>query len=148
MLGKRRTLGRTIEQLEVGETIHLTEKMNDKDLLLYLGLTNDNNPLYLQHDLAALTPFERPIIPSIMLTGIITAAVSKYIPGPGSHVVAQQLEFSTPVYHYDTIEFELQVAHVDEASNTAVIRVEATNRQQQHVVQGTVSVLAPPTITS
>lgn len=148
MLGKRRALGRTIDQLEVGETIHLTEKMSDKDLLLYLGLTNDNNPLYLQHDLAALTPFERPIIPSIMLIGVITSAISKYVPGPGSHVVAQQLQFPTPVYHYDTIEFNLQIERVHVEQNTVTIAVEAMNREQQIVVEGTVAVLAPPAITS
>lgn len=148
MLGKRRALGRPIDQLQVGETIHLTEKMNDKDLLLYLGLTNDNNPLYLQHDLAALTPFERPIIPTIMLTGVITSAISKYIPGPGAHVIAQQLQFPVPVYHYDTIEFELRIAALDVPNNSAIIHVEAMNREQQCVVEGTVTVLAPPTITS
>lgn len=146
MLGKRRTLGRTIDKLEVGETIHLTEKMTDKDLLLYLGLTNDNNPLYIQHDLAALTPYERPIIPTIMLVGFITSAISKYVPGPGSHVIAQHLQFPNPVYHYDTIEFDLEIVEVDVEAKTIVVSIHAMNREQQTVAEGTVSVLAPPAI--
>lgn len=146
MLGKRRALGRTIDKLEVGETIHLTEKMTDKDLLLYLGLTNDNNPLYLQHDLAALTPYERPIIPTIMLVGFITSAISKYVPGPGSHVVEQQLRFPNPVYHYDTIEIDLQVTAVHLEEQSVVITVHAMNREQQTVVEGALTVLAPPAI--
>ncbi len=86
LLGKKRKLGRQIGEITVGEKLTLTEKIEDKDLLLYLGLTNDANPLYIQHDYASLTPYEKPIVPSIMLTGIITSAVSKYLPGPGSHI--------------------------------------------------------------
>jgi 3-hydroxybutyryl-CoA dehydratase len=93
LLGKKRKLGRKIEEITVGEKLALTEKMEDRDILLYLGLTDDANPLYIQHDYASQTPFEKPIVPSTMLMGIITSAVSKYLPGPGSHIVAQELEF-------------------------------------------------------
>lgn len=83
LLGKKRKLGRKIEDMAVGEKLKLTENIEDKDLLLYLGLTNDGNPLYIQHDFASQTKFEKPVVPTAMLTGIITSAVSKYLPGPG-----------------------------------------------------------------
>ena len=69
ILGKKRRLGRKIEEISVGEKLKLTEKIEDKDLLLYLGLTNDGNPLYIQHDFASQTSYEKPIVPTIMLTG-------------------------------------------------------------------------------
>ena len=70
-----------MDEITVGEKLSITEKIEDKDLLLYLGLTNDANPLYIQHDYASQTPYEKPIVPSIMLTGMITTAVTKYLPG-------------------------------------------------------------------
>lgn len=82
LLGKKRKLGRKVESMSVGEKLKLTEKIEDKDLLLYLGLTNDGNPLYIQHDFASQTSYEKPIVPAIMLTGIVTSAISKYLPGP------------------------------------------------------------------
>ena len=94
ILGKKRRLGRKIEDITVGEKLKLTEKIEDKDLLLYLGLTNDANPLYIQHDFASQTTYEKPIVPTIMLTGIITSAISKYLPGPGSHIVEQHTRIS------------------------------------------------------
>lgn len=48
MLSKKRKLGRLISDISVGEKLVLTEAIEDKDLLLYLGLTNDANPLYIQ----------------------------------------------------------------------------------------------------
>ncbi len=76
MLGKKRKIGRLISDISVGEKLVLTEAIEDKDLLLYLGLTNDANPLYIQHDYASQTPLKRPIVPAIMLTGMITSAIS------------------------------------------------------------------------
>ncbi len=143
ILGKKRRLGRKIEEITIGEKLKLTEKIEDKDLLLYLGLTNDSNPLYIQHDYASQTSFEKPIVPTIMLTGIVTSAISKYLPGPGSHVVEQHLSFPKPVYHYSTIDFLFEVTRVIKEDNRIEISVEAHDEQQQVVISGFVSALPP-----
>ncbi|ATP42477.1 enoyl-CoA hydratase [Solibacillus sp. R5-41] len=117
--------------MEIGERLHITETIEDKDLLLYLGLTNDSNPLYIQHDYAADTPFGKPIVPTIMLNGIITSAISKHMPGPGSNILEQHLIYSLPVFHYETIEFTLQMEQIDEAKNMVEISVRGYNTQKQ-----------------
>lgn len=143
LLGKKRKLGRKIEDMNVGEKLKLTEKIEDKDLLLYLGLTNDGNPLYIQHDFASQTAFEKPVVPNIMLTGIITSAISKYLPGPGSYINEQRLKFVKPVYHYSTIDFLLEIVEIDEKNNLVSVRVEATDENGNTVVEGTVLVNPP-----
>ena len=143
LLGKKRKLGRKIEEITVGEKLTLTEKIEDNELLLYLGLTNDANPLYIQHDYASQTPFKKPIVPSIMLTGIITSAVSKYLPGPGSHIVEQNIEFPKPVYHYATIQFLFEVTDVNPDSHLVTITVSATNEEDEKVIQGNIKVCPP-----
>ena len=87
LIGKRQPLGRSLKDIQIGDTCNRKAKMNDRDLLLYLGLTNDANPLYLQHDYASLTPYKRPIVPSVMLYGMVSSLVSMELPGPGSHIV-------------------------------------------------------------
>ncbi|MHC0037391.1 MaoC/PaaZ C-terminal domain-containing protein [Pseudoneobacillus sp. C159] len=143
LLGKKRKLGRKIEEISVGEKLSLTEKIEDKDLLLYLGLTNDANPLYIQHDYASQTPFQKPIVPTIMLTGIITAAVSKYMPGPGSHILKQSLEFPKQVYHYGTVQFLFEVTEVNKSAHTVVIHVVGTNESEETVIVGDILVCPP-----
>ena len=143
LLGKKRKLGRKIEEITVGEKLSMTEKIEDKDILLYLGLTDDANPLYIQHDYASQTPFEKPIVPSIMLTGIITSAISKYLPGPGSHILSQEIDFPKPVYHYATIEFLFEVIAVTRDEHTVVISVVGSNEKNETVIQGKVKVCPP-----
>jgi 3-hydroxybutyryl-CoA dehydratase len=49
-----------------------------------------------------------------MLTGIVISAISKYLPGPGSHVISQNLEFGKPVYHYTTVQFLFEITEVNQ----------------------------------
>jgi 3-hydroxybutyryl-CoA dehydratase len=143
LLGKKRKLGREIKEITVGEKLTLTEKIEDKDLLLYLGLTDDANPLFIQHDYASQTPYKKPIVPSIMLTGMITSAVSKYLPGPGSHVLSQQLEFPKPVYHYGSVQLLFTVIEVNDDDHTIIINVQATNENDEIVIEGKIKVCPP-----
>ncbi|MBS4194971.1 MaoC/PaaZ C-terminal domain-containing protein [Lederbergia citri] len=148
LLGKKRKLGRRLEEISTGEKLTLTEKIEDKDLLLFLGLTNDANPLYIQHDYASQTQYKKPIVPSIMLTGIITSAISKYMPGPGSHILKQEIEFVKPVYHYDTIQFLFEVVKINRDRRFVTIQVQVTDDQEETVINGTLDVCPPQHIES
>ncbi|MFC7684394.1 MaoC/PaaZ C-terminal domain-containing protein [Ureibacillus sp. GCM10028918] len=143
LLRKGMKLGKKIEEILVGEKLQFFEKMEDKDLLLYLGLTNDNNPLYIQHDYAIGTPYKKPIIPAIMLNGIITSAISKHLPGPGSHIREQNIMYFEPVYHNETIEILLEVQQIDLAQNTVEIYVKAFKEKNILVMDGVLKVVPP-----
>ncbi len=136
-------IGKKINELVVGERLQITEKIEDKDLLLYLGLTNDSNPLYIQHDYAAETSYKKPIVPVIMLNGIITSAISKHMPGPGSHIREQHLTYLEPVYHYETIEILFEVQQIDLNLNIVDIYVSAIKDKNVQVIEGIIKVLPP-----
>ena len=69
-----------------------------------------------------------------MLTGMITSAISKYLPGPGSHILSQEIEFPKPVYHYGTVEFLFEVIEVIRDEHTIVISVVGANEKNETVI--------------
>lgn len=142
-IGKPRKLGKKIDEIEEGDSLSLTESIEDSQLLLYLGLTNDANPLYIQHDYTQKTEYQRPIVPSVMLMGIITSAISKHLPGPGSHVVNFSVNFIEPVFHYETLTFDFEVIKVDKMKDVVTISVEAVNTQVDRVLDAVVMVQPP-----
>lgn len=144
--GKSGNLGKTIEEIEEGDSLSLTESIEDKELLLYLGLTNDANPLYIQHDYAQKTEYEKPLVPSVMLMGIITSAISKHLPGPGSHVVNFSVNFVEPVFHYETLTFQFEVMKVDKMKDVVTISVEVVNELGNRVLDAIVIVQPPKLI--
>ncbi|KIL53251.1 enoyl-CoA hydratase [Jeotgalibacillus alimentarius] len=143
LLGKKRKIGRQIEEMSIGEKLTLTEKIEDKDLLLFLGLTNDSNPLYIQHDYASQTSYKKPIVPTIMLTGFVTSAVSKYMPGPGSHIKSHSLSFPKPLYHYATVDYVFEIKSIDRPKSEVEISVRGTDESGDTVISGTV-IACPP----
>ncbi|MCD7032802.1 enoyl-CoA hydratase [Metabacillus sp. GX 13764] len=142
LIGRKRKLGRHLNQISTGEKLAFTESIKEKDLLLYLGLTEDANPLYLQPDYAALTPYKKPVIPPFLLTGLVMSAVSKYLPGPGSHVIKQEFSFPKPAYHSSKLDFILQVEEVNEAAHTIIVKVQGVHGKDL-VIEGLLTVCPP-----
>ncbi|MGX7198985.1 MaoC/PaaZ C-terminal domain-containing protein [Enterococcus nangangensis] len=139
-------IGKNIHELQVGDSLNLTEQIEDRQLLLYLGLTNDNNPLNIQHDYAAETVYERPLVPVILLMGLITSGISKHLPGPGSRIVNFAINFMKPVYHYDTITLTFQLTKIDERKEVVTFDVEGYNQKEERILDATVMVEPPQTI--
>lgn len=140
MIGKKRKLGKKIEELRVGDTYTTEKIVCDKDLLLYLGLTNDANPLYIQHDYASQTPYQQPIAPATMLFGMVSSIVSMHLPGPGSHIVKHSMSFPTPVFHESIIIITLEITAIHLKEHTVVVDVNAVDGDKNKVIHGQLEV--------
>ena len=136
-------VGKSIDEIQEGDSLTVTEIIEDKDILLYLGLTNDGNPLYIQHDYSQMTRFKKPIVPTVLLVGILTSNVSKHLPGPGSHIVDISLNVIEPVYHNSTVTFVFEVERVDERREQVTISVVGTNMENERVLDAELIVETP-----
>lgn len=140
MLGKKRKLGKRIEEIKIGDQYKAERKVEDKELLLYLGLTDDANPLYIQHDYASQTPYKQPIVPSVMLFGMVSAIVSMHLPGPGSHIIKHEINFPEPIYHESTVKLNLEVTSINLKEHLITILVIGFNHNGKEVINGTLIV--------
>ncbi|WP_183163812.1 MaoC/PaaZ C-terminal domain-containing protein [Alteribacter keqinensis] len=143
MFTKKRKLGTVISNLQVGEKVEVSKKVEDKDILLYLGFSDDANPIYIQHDYASRTPFQKPIVPHIMINGIINSTVSMHLPGPGSAVLSQRLEYPAPLYHYGRLTLSVEVVSVDEKKHLVTVEVQGTDEDGREIVKGVMEVCPP-----
>ena len=136
-------IGKTIDEIEEGDSLSVTEVIELKDILLYLGLTNDNNPLYLQYDYTQLTKYKKPLVPAVLIMGILTSNVSKHLPGPGSNVVDVSLDILEPIHHSTTITFEFEVKRVDERREQVTIAVEGNSHSGDRLLEAELIVETP-----
>ena len=86
--------GKTIDEIKEGDSLTVTESISDRDY-------------------ARDTEYQKPIVPPVLLTGIITSSISKVLPGPGSDVVNLSTNFILPVYHDEMVTFSFEVIKVD-----------------------------------
>lgn len=143
MLKKKRKLGRHIDELTVGEKVNVSKKMEDKDILLYIGLSDDANPIYYQHDYASRTPFEKPIVPHNLINIFVHSAISIHLPGPGVTIKHQVFTYPHPLYHYGTLHLEVEIIQINKQDNTVKIKVTGRNELNHLVIEGEV-VAHPP----
>ncbi|MBU9710634.1 MaoC/PaaZ C-terminal domain-containing protein [Evansella tamaricis] len=143
MFTKKRKIGRTIDGLKVGDKIELTKEVEDKDILLYLGFTDDANPVYIQHDYASRTPYEKPIVPQIMLNGFVSSVISMYLPGPGSSIKKISLSYPKPLYHYGTLHLKMEISGIDEKEHSVFLKVYGKDELDDEVLYGEVEVCPP-----
>lgn len=106
-------------------------------------MTNDNNPLYLQYDYTQLTKYKKPIVPAVLIIGILTSNVSKHLPGPGSNVVDVSLDILEPIHHSTTITFEFEVKRVDERREQVTIAVEGNSLSGDRLLEAELIVETP-----
>ncbi len=140
MLNHPKKNGKKINELVEGESLSITETIEDSQLLLYLGLTNDANPLYIQHQFTEKTEYGQPIVPSIMLMGIISSVISKHLPGPGSNIVNFSFNLIQPVHHYETLTFHFEVIKIDLMKEVVTISVRGQNYEEERVLDAVVMV--------
>ncbi len=147
-LTKHKHLGKNIEELEVGQKANFAKTVTEQEIYLYMGITSDLNPIYVDDDYASRTQFKTPLVPGILVAGHIVAALTSKLPGPGTITVSQRFNFITPVRCGDIITTELEILELKEKENRARIKTICRNQDKVIVVTGESEVMPPPRLRS
>lgn len=145
MFAKKTKIGRRLEDITVGEKLIVTEHIDEQHIYLYLALTGDTNPLYTQYNYASQTKFKKPIVPGILISGMVSAAVTKHLPGPGSHVIKKEMQFDDHIHHNETISIHFEVTEVNYEKKEVLLNVSVLNKFQAQIATGRITVLPPTT---
>lgn len=92
------------EDLKVGQEASMSRVVTEADIVAYAALSGDYNPVHLDPDYAAKTPFKVRIAHGILSAGYISALFGMKLPGPGSIYISQTLNFKGPVKIDDRVE--------------------------------------------
>lgn len=139
-----RALGKTVDELAVGDRASLTKVVTEADIHLYVGMIGDFNPLYVDEGYAARTRYRGRIAPGILTAGLVVAAISTKLPGPGTILEQQDFRFTAPVRPGDAITAFLEVVEVMPSRGRARLRTVCKNQDGVPVLQGELLVLPPP----
>jgi 3-hydroxybutyryl-CoA dehydratase len=91
------------EDLSVGLEASMARTVTEADIVAYAALSGDYNPIHLDRDYAAKTPFKERIAHGILSAGYISAVFGMQLPGPGSVYISQTLNFKAPVKIDDVV---------------------------------------------
>jgi 3-hydroxybutyryl-CoA dehydratase len=96
-------IGKTIDELKVGDTAEFTKTVSEADIYMYAGVTGDVNPAHIDEVYASDTFFKTRIAHGMLLAGFISTVLGNRLPGNGTVYMKQELEFLAPVRIGDTV---------------------------------------------
>ncbi|PJB38873.1 MAG: enoyl-CoA hydratase, partial [Deltaproteobacteria bacterium CG_4_9_14_3_um_filter_51_14] len=90
-------VGKTIEDLKIGDRAEFSKTVSETDIYLYAGVTGDFNPAHINEEYAKKTFFKTRIAHGMLCAGFISAVMANKLPGPGCIYLKQELSFLAPV---------------------------------------------------
>jgi len=133
----------TYEEIALGQTASYSKTIGERDIQLFAAVSGDVNPVHLDPDFAATTPFGERIAHGMLTGAVISAALAMELPGPGTIYLGQTLRFRLPVKIGDTITVSLEVTDKQDRRRIITLDCEARNGSGKLVATGTAEVMAP-----
>jgi acyl dehydratase len=101
----------TFDALNLGDRWQSTARtVTESDIVSFAGLTGDYNPLHVDHEFAATTPWGKPIAHGLMgLSWVAGLGSSAPRPNTVALVAIREWEFLKPVFVGDTLHVVTEV---------------------------------------
>ena len=136
-------IGKTIEELRIGDRAEFAKTISESDVYLYAGITGDFNPAHIDEIYAGKTFFKTRIGQGMLLGGFISAILGYHLPGPGTIYVRQELNFLSPVHIGDTVTSRAEVIDIIPEKNRVRLKTTCVNQNNILLVEGE-AVVSPP----
>ncbi len=120
--------------INVGDRYTFSKEITKEDIITWVNMMGDDNPVHVDEDYAKETRFGNIIAPGIMIAGFISTVMTKAT--FGNVYSGQSLKFLKPVYVGDTITAVGEVIEKLEEKHRVVIRTECYNQRDELVITG------------
>ena len=134
---------RTFDEIAVGDRATIERTLTAADIQLFAAMSGDVNPHHIDAEFAASTRYHGVIAHGMWGAALISAVLGTRLPGPGTVYVGQTLHFHVPVRVGDTLKISVTVTSRDATKRHVVLDCNCTNQDEQTVISGEATVLAP-----
>ena len=138
-------IGKTIEQLQVGDTAQFSKTVSESDIYLFAGVTGDLNPAHINEDYAKNTYFGTRIAHGMLTASFISTVIGTMLPGPGTIYMRQEVNFLAPVKIGDTVNAIVEVLEIEADKKRVRLKTYCVNQDNTTVVDGEALVSPPRT---
>ena len=136
-------IGKTIDQIQVGDSASFTKTVSETDIYLFAGITGDFNPAHVNKAYAENSVFKARIAHGMLTAAFISTVLGMYLPGPGTIYVEQHLTFVAPVYVGDTVTARIEVIEVLREKKRVRVKTVCSKSGDVVVLEGEAVVIPP-----
>ncbi|WP_120497793.1 MaoC family dehydratase [Kiloniella sp. EL199] len=104
--------GYYIEDLSEGMAASFSKTVTEADIVLFAGVSGDNNPVHIDEEAAKKSVFEGRIAHGMLTASYLSTVLGTRLPGPGCIYLSQSLRFKGPVRIGDTVTAIVRVKEI------------------------------------
>lgn len=132
--------GYYLEDLTIGMESSYQKTITETDIDAFAALTGDTNPVHLDSEYAAITPFKARIAHGMLSAGLISTVLGTQLPGPGCIYLEQQIKFKAPVFIGDTLVATVTVEDINQRRGRVSLKTQCFVNTKL-VLDGTASMM-------
>ena len=136
-------IGKTIQELKVGDSARFSKTITESDVYLFAGVTGDFNPAHVNEEYAKGTFFKTRIAHGMLSASLVSTAIGTMLPGPGTVYLRQELNFLAPVKFGDTITAIVEIDEIIEEKKKVRLKTYCINQENTTVLDGH-ALVSPP----
>lgn len=133
------------EDMVVGQIAEYGKTITETDIILFAGVTGDNNPMHTNEEYASATPFGGRIAHGMLTASLISTVLGTQLPGFGTIYLSQSAKFRAPVSIHDTVNVKVTIKSLDPAKKRVTLETNCYVRGKL-ILEGEATVIAPSRI--
>lgn len=122
------------DDLKVGDSASFTKTMTETDVITWVGLTGDLNPVHIDKEYSKGTRFGDVLVPGVLVLGLISTTITQAT--FGNVYANQSIKFIKPVYIGDTITATATIIEKIEAKRMVRLETKCVNQKGDLVMIG------------
>ncbi len=137
------TLGKSLDEIEIGETAESTMIISDEHIDLYAQMSGDYNALHMDDEYAATTMFGKRIAHGPIGGALVARVLGTQLPGLGTLAFNMKVNFKAPVFPGDEIRAVVEVTEKVPENNLCRLSFDVFNTDGVVVMDGYANVMPP-----
>ena len=130
-----------ITDFAVAQSFEQTRTISESDVLAFAAVSGDFNPVHVDADAAAASPFGERIVHGMLTASLLSALLAREI--PGAIYLSQTLNFLRPVKLGDNVSAHAAITEIDADRRRLTLATTVRNARGKPVVDGVATVQVP-----
>lgn len=127
---------KTWDKLKVGDKESFTKTMTETDVIVWVGLTADMNPMHIDKEYSKTTRFGDVLVPGVLVLGLISNVVTRLT--LGNVAASMDMKFQKPVYIGDTITAQAEIMEKIDSKHMVRLAAACINQKGDYIMAGEV----------
>ena len=111
-----------MSKIKVGDTYTEKVRYTQANVDVFAEISGDNNPIHINAEYAAKTPFGKPIVHGFFAGAIFSKVFGTTWPGEGTIYMFQEMSFRAPVFVENDYIAKFEVVEVNDEKHRGVIK--------------------------